>query len=57
MASRAPQHFIPLHEYVNFRDLGGYTTGNGRTVRWGRLFRSDAMHLMTDQDDTINKRQ
>ncbi|MCH7606699.1 MAG: tyrosine-protein phosphatase [Chloroflexi bacterium] len=57
MASRAPQRFIPQQECVNFRDLGGYTTGNGMTVGWGRLFRSDPIHLMTGQDDTISKRQ
>lgn len=34
----------------NFRDLGGYACEDGRRVRWGRLFRSDALHWMTDDD-------
>jgi protein tyrosine/serine phosphatase len=28
----------------NFRDVGGYPGLDGRTVRWRRLFRSDALH-------------
>jgi hypothetical protein len=42
--------FIPLQGCVNFRDLGGYPTRDGRTVKWRRLFRSDAMHHMTQED-------
>ena len=34
----------------NFRDLGGYQTADGRTVRWGLLYRSDALHALTDFD-------
>lgn len=34
----------------NFRDLGGYPASGGRRVRWGRLFRSDSPHLVTDAD-------
>jgi protein-tyrosine phosphatase len=28
----------------NFRDVGGYETDDGGMIRWGRLFRSDALH-------------
>ena len=35
---------------INFRDLGGYRTAAGRTVRWRRLFRSGALHHMSDAD-------
>jgi protein tyrosine/serine phosphatase len=34
----------------NFRDVGGYTGLDGRTVRWRRLFRSDALHRLGDPD-------
>jgi protein-tyrosine phosphatase len=34
----------------NFRDVGGYQGLDGRTVRWRRLFRSDALHRLGDQD-------
>ena len=34
----------------NFRDLGGWRTRSGGHVRWGRLFRADAVHLMTPGD-------
>jgi len=34
----------------NFRDLGGYPTADGRTTRWGSVFRSDALHKLTEAD-------
>lgn len=34
----------------NFRDLGGYPTLDGRSTRWGRLFRSDGLHELTPED-------
>ena len=45
-----PERFLPLKGCLNFRDLGGYRAGDGRTVRWRRLFRSDAIHPMTSED-------
>src|SRR5262245_25554870 len=41
---------IELEGCFNFRDLGGYATDGGRIVRWGRLFRSDALHHLTAAD-------
>jgi len=35
---------------VNFRDLGGYRAGPGKRVRWGRVFRSDALSQLTALD-------
>ncbi|MEO6029890.1 MAG: tyrosine-protein phosphatase [Candidatus Binatia bacterium] len=34
----------------NFRDLGGYATSDGRTVAWGRLFRSSHLGHLTAVD-------
>ncbi|WP_369234065.1 GNAT family N-acetyltransferase [Streptomyces sp. R21] len=39
---------IPFDRLHNFRDLGGYTTDDGRAVRWGRLFRSDGLGKLTE---------
>lgn len=36
----------------NFRDLGGYQAADGRSVRWGALYRSDNLHKLTDADLT-----
>jgi protein-tyrosine phosphatase len=44
------QRRIPFEAVTNFRDLGGYRTGTGQRVRWGQVFRSDALHGMTEGD-------
>jgi protein-tyrosine phosphatase len=41
---------VPFTGVLNFRDLGGYETEDGRHTRWGQLFRSDAMHDLTEED-------
>lgn len=41
---------LPLERGSNFRDLGGYRGADGRAVKWGRIFRSGAMPLLTDND-------
>ncbi|HEY1179908.1 MAG TPA: tyrosine-protein phosphatase [Phytomonospora sp.] len=46
-----PRH-IPLTGSPNVRDLGGYATGDGRTVAEGRLFRAGALNTLTDDDVT-----
>ncbi|MEU6235213.1 tyrosine-protein phosphatase [Kitasatospora sp. NPDC047058] len=35
----------------NFRDLGGYPTADGRSTRWGRLYRSDALGKLSSPAD------
>ena len=44
------ERLLPLEMSSNFRDLGGYQTKDGRTVRWGKAFRSGAMPLLTESD-------
>lgn len=34
----------------NFRDLGGYSTVDGRKVRRRRVFRSDGLHALSERD-------
>ncbi|MFI7641421.1 tyrosine-protein phosphatase [Nonomuraea sp. NPDC049400] len=41
---------IAFEHLHNFRDLGGYRTADGRTVRWGRLFRSDSLAKLRGPD-------
>ena len=44
--------WLPMEGCVNFRDLGGYRNRQGQTVRWRRLFRSDALQDLTPADAT-----
>lgn len=41
---------ISLDGVVNFRDMGGYPTNDGRKVREGLFFRSASLTKMTEQD-------
>ena len=47
---------VPLEGSVNFRDLGGYETVDGRRVKWGLVFRSDNLGRLTDRDVTFLQR-
>ena len=47
---------LPFDGTVNFRDIGGYRTQSGRTLRWGLLYRSDHLGKLTSADlDYIGK--
>jgi protein-tyrosine phosphatase len=50
MTTTVHERLITLAGCGNFRDLGGYETRDGRTVRWRRLFRSDALAWLTEDD-------
>jgi len=41
---------IELEGITNFRDLGGYETESGGTVKWRTIFRSDTLSSLTDAD-------
>src|SRR4029453_15852141 len=43
-------HVVPLKGGSNFRDLGGYRTADGRTVRRRAVFRSAHLGTLTDED-------
>ena len=46
----SPERLIGLGAVHNFRDLGGYSTADGRQVQWRRLFRADALDRLTPPD-------
>jgi protein-tyrosine phosphatase len=43
----------PMDGVANFRDLGGYQTQDGRRVRTGRVYRSGALHRLSENDQTF----
>lgn len=47
------QRIIELEGAHNLRDLGGLEAMEGYRVRYGKLFRSDALHNLTDQDMAV----
>ncbi len=49
-AVRGAVRLLPLEGGRNFRDLGGYATEDGHSVRWGRVFRSGVMTNLTEGD-------
>ncbi len=45
-----PERELTFEACLNIRDMGGYQTADGRTVRWGRLFRGMTPQFMTEAD-------
>ncbi|MGC4037627.1 MAG: tyrosine-protein phosphatase [Chitinophagaceae bacterium] len=41
---------VKLEGAINFRDIGGYTTKDGKHVKWGKIYRSAALNKLTDAD-------
>ncbi|MBW2092739.1 MAG: tyrosine-protein phosphatase, partial [Deltaproteobacteria bacterium] len=39
----AAQRRVNLKGSINFRDLGGYETRDGRRIKWGHIYRSDSL--------------
>jgi protein-tyrosine phosphatase len=50
LPSGMPARVLRLEGSSNFRDLGGYTTADGRSLRWRRLFRSDHLAGLSAAD-------
>jgi protein-tyrosine phosphatase len=50
MPEHVKRRHLALEGAPNFRDLGGYATSDGRSVKWGTLFRSDNLAHLTDDD-------
>ncbi|WP_333587155.1 tyrosine-protein phosphatase [Phenylobacterium sp.] len=47
---RLAERIVPLEGAMNFRDVGGYETADGRFVRWGKIYRSAALSGLTPDD-------
>lgn len=47
------QRLLPINHGYNFRDLGGYSTKDGHTVKWNRLIRSGALNKLSVQDEEV----
>ena len=50
MPEHVRRRHVVLEGAANFRDLGGYETEDGQTVKWGLFYRSDALADLTDAD-------
>ena len=50
MTGPAYERHIPFDGIYNFRDLGGYQTNGGRTIRWRTVFRSGEPLELTSRD-------
>lgn len=46
----ATERKLGMEGTPNFRDFGGYRTGDGRQVKWGYLYRSGQLSALTDRD-------
>jgi len=51
----AAERRVLLEGAVNFRDIGGYRTQDGRRVQWGKVFRSDGLSRLTENDHRLLK--
>ncbi|MFE1553533.1 tyrosine-protein phosphatase [Streptomyces sp. NPDC058734] len=45
--SSAPGRVLSVPGLVNARDLGGYTTYDGKTTKWGTVYRSETLSKLT----------
>lgn len=44
------ERIVPLKNFSNFRDLGGYYTKDGRKVKWGLFYRSEDLFNLKGSD-------
>jgi protein tyrosine/serine phosphatase len=49
-ASAVMERHIALENALNFRDVGGYRTTDGRSIRWRRLFRAGGLSELSAAD-------
>ncbi|WP_412989716.1 tyrosine-protein phosphatase [Pediococcus siamensis] len=44
------RRILPIQSGLNFRELGGYPTFDGRTIKWQKLLRSGYLSVLTKAD-------
>lgn len=44
------QREVKLQGAINFRDIGGYKTKDGKSLKWGKIFRSAEINRLTPAD-------
>jgi protein-tyrosine phosphatase len=49
----ASERLLPLQQGSNFRDLGGYSGAGGKKIRWGMIYRSGALPVLSDRDNKL----
>lgn len=47
--SSIKERVLNIEGVINFRDLGGYLTGDGREVKWGQLYRSAQLDRLSQK--------
>jgi protein-tyrosine phosphatase len=47
------ERHVALNGCYNFRDLGGYPTGDGGRLRWRHLFRADGLTRLYEEDCAV----
>ncbi len=47
------KRLVRMEGAINFRDVGGYKTADGKEVAWGKVFRSADVSKLTDKDLTV----
>lgn len=49
------ERLLQLEQGSNFRDVGGYEGAGGKKIRWGRIYRSGALPMLSQNDYTLLK--
>jgi len=50
------RRLIALEAALNFRDIGGYHSEDGRQTKWSVLYRADGLGRLTAADETVLRR-
>jgi protein-tyrosine phosphatase len=53
MTAAANDRVLSLEGGCNFRDIGGYATASGQTVRWGHVYRTAVLSYFTGKDHPV----